>query len=646
MIFVKPYLLIGKSCLYFHQTPQERENADAARAEAKLRRAVRNEQQKEIKYFSRAIPVWLANMGYAYWYRKSEKDMLTRKFNPVRIDRALIGDDAYYLKINMKRLPRGVFSDDLSDPKTLRSLTAAAQSKVTFENDEKGGCWYVIETAYGRGKIPALVGYAEMLKLLPADAPPLAMPLGMAENKRPLWGDFNKMYTLLIGGTKDGGKSNIANVIICTFLSRNSAKSLRIFLTDLKGGLEFADYRGVPHLGGDVWAIKSKRKEITDDTKKHAPPPSIRTVELTYKPGPDEDLLPPLGQQVITEPGDVLPMLAYVEAELDRRARLMAGRAKKLATWNNRYPDKAMSVWVVAIDELATLMEDPRYKAQAKLSLSEIARKGRAVGIYLILATQNPTSDIVPGQISNNMDSRLAFRCGTGTASGTILGTMEYDAVRLPVLPGRFIWKWGGDKTEAQAPLIADGTIRSIVADAKAGKIVDAKQAELAQKADFLFKFALETLGGECQTNRLFAFIKDQGFKKSDVVKILDLYEWRDDKPEIPIADDVYFLAPSIPNKRVPRWLVPVSAFKARRHTHKDYNFDLVCRVPFAEKSPLPVYPENQDLKIIVAPPEAKGDIADFTNTDIPDIPDIELPPKGRDPAEVIPAWLEAVNQQ
>lgn len=601
MIFPKPFLQIGRRRIYFHRTPQEQEEREIARAERRAHRALLKEQKQEIKYFAKAIPIWLAKMGFAYWYKKSERDFIKSRYNPVKFNLALIGDDAYYLRINTKKLPRGVMIKDLRNPDTLDTLTAAADGQVLFEQNETG-CWYVIETQYGRGNIPVMVGYAEMLKMMPPDAPPLTFPLGMANNQQPYFGDLDQLINILVGGTKGGGKSNTVNCILCTLLTRNAPHNLRVFLTDLKGGIEFADYGGIPHLGGDVfwtsYEVQEGKKRVT----------KVKTFPRDYRPKPDEELQPPLGQQIVTEPYPVLPMLAYIEGELERRARLLAGKAKKIGTYNNRFPDKALSYWLLVIDELATLMEDGRYKKEAALRLSEIARKGRAVGIYVILATQTPTSDIIPPQVGNNMDSRLAFRTGSGPASGVLLGSGEYDAEKLPAIPGRFIWKWGGDKIQMQAPFIKDSTVKHTIAQLRAGKYVDARQAELAQKADYLFRFALHTLHGECQSNRLYSMVKDQGFRKSDVLKIMEQYEVRDGQPEIIIDDVIYYLAPAIVPKRIPRWLVPAVDFVSRKHPHPDYNFDLLAfHVPDSEKSEPQVLAETENPETLAGSEDDPG---------------------------------------
>lgn len=599
MIFPKPFFQLGRWIIYTHETPDEIEDKRLAALDRKYRAAILKEQRREIKYLAKQIPVWLANMGHAYWYKKSEKDPMLGKFNPIKINKVEIADDAYYFRVNSKRLPRGVLIAHLKNQDVVETLSHACDSVVRVQENATG-FWYAVETQYGRGNIPNFVGYAEMLKKMPPDAPPLTFPLGMGENQRPFFSDLDKVFTLLIGGSKGTGKSNEANVILSTLISRNSPRKLRLFLTDLKGGIEFYDYGGIPHLGGDVWWVKNEIDLETEEKRPKHKKMVIRVVPPDYIPKKGEQLQPGMGQQVLTDPVDVLPVLAYCEAEMDRRARLIAPTgAKNILTYNKKHPDKSLSYWLLVIDELATMMEDPRYKNQAKLSLNELARKGRAVGIYLILATQTPTSEIVPSQVSNNMDARLAFRCGNGPASGVLLGDGQYDAVHLPPVQGRFVWKWGTEKVQVQAPFIAESALAAVIRDVRAGKFVDAREAELAGKADFIFRFALDHLHGECQSNRLYSMVKDSGIKKSEVVSIIDMFQVKPDgKPEILLNDTLYVLCPAIQAKRIPRWLVPVADYQARKHPHPGYDYNLVYRLPPTENPEVQIQAKNQNLPV------------------------------------------------
>jgi S-DNA-T family DNA segregation ATPase FtsK/SpoIIIE len=70
--------------------------------------------------------------------------------------------------------------------------------------------------------------------------------------------------------------------------------------------------------------------------------------------------------------------------------------------------------------------------------VGEIARLGRAVGVHLILCTQRPDAEAVPGQLKANLAGTIAFRVRSEVNSHILL---ESDgAALLPHHPGRAIW--------------------------------------------------------------------------------------------------------------------------------------------------------------------------------------------------------------
>lgn len=73
---------------------------------------------------------------------------------------------------------------------------------------------------------------------------------------------------------------------------------------------------------------------------------------------------------------------------------------------------------IVVCDEVAEVLDktylDKEQKAlvsQVESMLSTIARQGRAFGVHLFLATQRPDSEVLKGQIKNNIDCRICGRC-------------------------------------------------------------------------------------------------------------------------------------------------------------------------------------------------------------------------------------------
>ena len=126
------------------------------------------------------------------------------------------------------------------------------------------------------------------------------------------------------------------------------------------------------------------------------------------------------------------------------------------------YVASVMQRIVFACDEVAELLDktgaDKARKellAQIEARLALIARQGRAFGIHLILATQRPDANILPGQIKNNMNIRICGRADT-TLSTIIIGDGRA-AEQIPHdAQGRFIME---DGTVFQAYYFNDDTI-------------------------------------------------------------------------------------------------------------------------------------------------------------------------------------------
>ena len=131
---------------------------------------------------------------------------------------------------------------------------------------------------------------------------------------------------------------------------------------------------------------------------------------------------------IIMEETKLLVLLNHLADTLEERKRLF----KKVDAANiTEYRQKSgdyMQRIVFACDEVAELLDktgaDKARKellAQIEARLALIARQGRAFGIHLILATQRPDANILPGQIKNNMNIRICGRADT-TLSTIIIG--------------------------------------------------------------------------------------------------------------------------------------------------------------------------------------------------------------------------------
>ena len=159
---------------------------------------------------------------------------------------------------------------------------------------------------------------------------------------------------------------------------------------------------------------------------------------------------------------DLLDILDQLTATLKyRKERLSDTGYKDLDAYNGATGENLPRL-VFACDEVAELLdktgrskEDRERLNQIENRLATLARLGRAFGIHLILATQRPDANIIPGQIRNNMDFRVCGRAES-VLSQIILDNGSA-AEQIPKdARGRFIT---GDGTVFQGYLLDEGQI-------------------------------------------------------------------------------------------------------------------------------------------------------------------------------------------
>ena len=72
-------------------------------------------------------------------------------------------------------------------------------------------------------------------------------------------------------------------------------------------------------------------------------------------------------------------------------------------------------------------------------NITNLCRIARAYNIHIILCTQRPSVESIPGTIKANMSARICGYMPDSQSSETILG--DGSAAKLPAIPGRFILK-------------------------------------------------------------------------------------------------------------------------------------------------------------------------------------------------------------
>ena len=192
---------------------------------------------------------------------------------------------------------------------------------------------------------------------------------GRDDEGNPLWVDMAKNPHMLIAGTTGSGKSTLLHVIIANALKRHDVE---LTLIDPKFGVEFARYSDTIH--------------------------------------------------VAKEYSDALAELELIQSEMEYRYRLMfKNKVFSIDQDPNIFKKK-----LVVIDEIADLLLKDNSKSNPEKGkfediLCNIAQKARACGIYMVIATQRPSIDIITGSIKANFPARVACKVSTATDSKVIL---------------------------------------------------------------------------------------------------------------------------------------------------------------------------------------------------------------------------------
>ena len=191
----------------------------------------------------------------------------------------------------------------------------------------------------------------------------------------------------LIGGTSGAGKSELLQSIVASLAVRHAPTRLTFLFVDYKGGAASAVFSELPHTVGYVTNLSAE-----------------------------------LSRRALTS----------LRAELNRRMRLLEGKAKDLAEMRELYPADAPPSLVIVVDEFATLVKEvPEFVD----GIVDIAQRGRSLGIHLILATQRP-SGAVNDNILANTNLRISLRMLDKAESVAVIDSGEAAEIPVP-LKGR-----------------------------------------------------------------------------------------------------------------------------------------------------------------------------------------------------------------
>lgn len=275
----------------------------------------------------------------------------------------------------------------------------------------------IVKLAYAKGKSRVLV-YAvsagddlpEVLKWKDSYLSPKSFVLVLGESYTgPVTVNLAHIPHILLGGSTGSGKSVLLKLLLMQALH----KGAMVWLADFKGGVDYS------HTWGG------------------------------------------LCEMVFTE-SDLLTTLDKLVHMLEqRKAAFRSVGCANLDEYNQKL-GCCVPRCIFACDEVAELLdrtgadnEKKKLLVQIENRLSTIARQGRAFGIHLILATQRPDANVLPGQIKNNMDFRVCGRAGNVLSQIILDNTSAAEQIPKDAR-GRFIT---GDGTVFQGYLFDEGQL-------------------------------------------------------------------------------------------------------------------------------------------------------------------------------------------
>lgn len=198
----------------------------------------------------------------------------------------------------------------------------------------------------------------------------------------------------LVAGTTGAGKSEFLRSWVLSLAAEHSPDRVNFLFVDYKGGSAFAECVGLPHCVGLV----------TD-----------------------------LGPRLVRR------ALISLRAEVQHRERLFARlRVSELTELEARGDPSTPPALILVVDEFAALAKEVPEFVDGVLDL---AQRGRALGMHLVLATQRPAGVIKEG-IKANTNLRIALRMAEAADSLDVLGVADAAALD-PSLPGRAMVRTG-----------------------------------------------------------------------------------------------------------------------------------------------------------------------------------------------------------
>ena len=269
---------------------------------------------------------------------------------------------------------------------------------------------------------------------------PLPCVLGRDIIGRPYFADLASMPHVIVAGATGAGKSVGLNVMLVSLLYRRTPDELRVLMIDPKV-VELAPFDHIPHL---LFPVVTDMKQASNSLKW-----AVDEMERRY--------------QLFADAGvrNIVTYNKYISKVLAGDIKLPASLAHGLPPGQDvsDVEPKKLPYIAIVIEEFADLIMTQGKDVEA--SVARLAQKARAAGVYVILATQRPSVDVITGVIKANFPTRIAYRVAQKVDSRTIL---DQQGAEHLLGRGDMLVKLNGtnDVCRVQCPFVSEDEVQRV----------------------------------------------------------------------------------------------------------------------------------------------------------------------------------------
>ena len=153
--------------------------------------------------------------------------------------------------------------------------------------------------------------------------------------------------------------------------------------------------------------------------------------------------------------------------------------------------DKSLPIKMIVIDECQELFEltgldkeKDEYKKEMINIVQVMIKKYRTLGVFVILATQRPTADVVPTGIRGNVGFKISLRTDDTTSEKVILGTTDEDITPINIglvnTEGMAVTILGDKREYVRFAYIDNDLINEQI-----DRLLERRRQELSEEVDF-----------------------------------------------------------------------------------------------------------------------------------------------------------------